>query len=72
MNNALQQPASSRFRDAGLRARSTGADQDDHALLGRMDPANALVELSKDFTTKTGHSNEIRVRTVAEFLRTGS
>ena len=33
------------------------------------DPANALVELSKDFTAKTGIGDEIRVRAVAELRR---
>ena len=33
------------------------------------DPANALVELSKDFTAKTGIDDEVRVRAVAELRR---
>ena len=33
------------------------------------DPANALVELSKDFTAKSRHQHEVRVRAVAELRR---
>ena len=33
------------------------------------DPANALVELSKDFTAQTGIDDEVRVRAVAELRR---